>query len=168
MKRKKLARPSQFPGMRRAPCPVRPEPPAGQAGNETGRDRWKPRPRLPCKAGGAMFGHLLSAAHRGKVRWRVSGRRKKIGKFCSLATLYLCSVPEWRAHGVMDAPSVSVSVCVRQRRRQMIAHFLSLSLALYPILSSRFLLLSICSSLHSINEKRECFSTSVYPSVCDV
>ena len=68
----------------------------------------------------------------------------------------------------MDAPSVSVSVCVRQRWRQMIAHFLSLSLALYPILSSRFLLLSICSSLHSINEKRECFSTSVYPSVCDV
>ena len=69
LKRKKLARPSQFPGMRRAPCPVRPEPPAGQAGNETGRDRWKPRPRLPCKAGGAMFGHLLSAAHRARTRF---------------------------------------------------------------------------------------------------
>ena len=155
---------SALPGSARTAC---------RAGRErNGRDRWKPRPRLPCKAGGAMFGHLLSAAHRTRTRFvgecLADGKNWKI--LFSRDSLYLCSVPEWRAHGVMDAPSVSVSVsvCVRQRRRQMIAHFLSLSLALYPILSSRLLLLSICSSLHSINEKRECFSTSVYPSVCDV
>ena len=78
--------------MRRAPCPVRPEPPAGQAGNETGRDRWKPRPRLPCKAGGAMFGHLLSAAHRARTRfvgeqteknWKILFSRDSLSLFCA-------------------------------------------------------------------------------------